>query len=504
MTATIIPDLPVFVVIAPLFVAFVLPTFARRMRLVEALVILVGILGFLGALYLASLVFAQKGSPLIYSLGGWQAPWGIELKAGNLGALFLLVVTGVSLPVSLFAKGNLAQEVGGKERSARFYVLYLLLGGALAGMAVTNDLFNVFVLVEVVTLSCCGLVSARNHPRAAEAAFKYLIMATLGSTLVMGGVGFIYMITGHLNMEFAARELASIWQHSPHVVWMALSFILVGFGVKAAVFPLHVWLPDAHSTAPSPASAILSGLAVKGYLICLLKFLYNVFGSALMQEFAVDRILVLAGAVAIIAGSILALSQDELKRRLAYSTVAQVGYIVLGLGLLNKQGLAGTLFYLASHAVIKSTLFLAAGAIIAATGKKKVSELSGIGRKMPLTMAAFTIGSFGLIGLPLFSGFVGKWYLLLGSIETGKLLPTVVVIAGSILCATYLLPVIRRAYFEPAPDTTNADWQDPQDPGFSQKLALILLAAIVVLLGVVPGPLLELAKRAAVELLLLQ
>ncbi len=285
---------------------------------------------------------------------------------------------------------------------------------------------------------------------------------------------------------------------------MALSFILVGFGVKAAVFPLHVWLPDAHSTAPSPASAILSGLAVKGYLICLLKFLYNVFGSALMQEFAVDRILVLAGAVAIIAGSILALSQDELKRRLAYSTVAQVGYIVLGLGLLNKQGLAGTLFYLASHAVIKSTLFLAAGAIIAATGKKKVSELSGIGRKMPLTMAAFTIGSFGLIGLPLFSGFVGKWYLLLGSIETGKLLPTVVVIAGSILCATYLLPVIRRAYFEPAPDTTNADWQDPQDPGFSQKLALILLAAIVVLLGVVPGPLLELAKRAAVELLLLQ
>lgn len=497
MTATIIPNLPVFVVIAPLFVAFILPTFARRMRLVEGLVIMVEVLGFVGAIYLASVVLAQKDIPMIYHLGGWPAPWGIELKAGNLGAFFLLVITGVSLPVSLFAKGNLTKEVGGKERVARFFVLYLLLGGALAGMAVTNDLFNVFVLVEVVTLSCCGLVSARNHPRAAEATFKYLILATLGSSLVLGGIGFIYMITGHLNMEFAARELSLIWQDSPHVVWMAFSFILVGFGVKAAIFPLHVWLPDAHSTAPSPASAILSGLAVKGYLICLLKFLYNVFGVTLMREFAVHRILVLAGMIAIIAGSILALTQDELKRRLAYSTVAQVGYIVLGLGLLNKKGLAGTLFYLASHAAIKSTLFLAAGTMLATTGKKNINALAGIGRKMPITMAAFTAGSLGLIGLPLFSGFVGKWYLLLGSMETGKILPTIVIIAGSVLCAAYLLPVIRRAYFEPAPEE---DWQDP---GLPQKIALILLAAAVVLLGIVPGPLLELAKRAAAELLAL-
>lgn len=497
MTATITPNLPVFVVIVPLFIAFILPTFARRMRLVEGLVILVGVLGFAGAVYLASLVLAQKGIPMSYQLGGWPAPWGIELKVGNLAALFLLVVTGVSLPVSLFAKGNLTNEVGGKERVARFYVLYLLLGGALAGMAVTNDLFNVFVLVEVVTLSCCGLVSSRNHPQAAEATFKYLILATLGSSLVLGGIGFIYMITGHLNMEFAARELSLVWQNSPHVVWMALCFILVGFGVKSAIFPLHVWLPDAHSTAPSPASAVLSGLAVKGYLICLLKFLYNVFGVTLMQEFAVHRILVLAGAIAIIAGSILALTQNELKRRLAYSTVAQVGYIVLGFGLLNKTGLAGALFYLASHAAIKSTLFLAAGSMLAATGKKNINALAGIGKKMPITMAAFTIASLGLIGLPLFSGFIGKWHLLLGSMETGNILPTIVIIAGSVLCAAYLLPVIRVAYFEPAPEE---NWQDP---GLPQKTAMILLAAAVVLLGIVRGPVLELARRAAAELLAL-
>ncbi len=497
MTASIIANLPVFVVIAPLFVGFILPTFARRMRLVEGLVILVEALGLVGAGYLALIVLAQKGMPILYSLGGWPAPWGIELVAGSLGAFFLLVIAGVSLPVALFAKGNLTQEVGSAERVTRFYVLYLLLGGALVGMALTNDLFNVYVLVEVATLSCCGLVSARNHPRAAEAAFSYLILATLGSALVMGGIGFIYMVTGYLNMGFAARELNRIWQDYPHVVWMAISFILVGFGVKSALFPLHVWLPDAHSTAPSPASAILSGLAVKGYLICLLKFLYGVFGHPLLRELAIDRILTLAGAVAIIAGSILALTQEELKRRLAYSTVAQVGYIILGLGLLNTKGLTGALFYLASHAVIKATLFLAAGAMLAATGRKNLRELAGVGRKMPITMAAFTIASLGLIGLPLFSGFIGKWYLLLGSLEAGRILPVTVIIAGSVLCAAYLLPIIRGAYFETAPEN---DWRDP---GLPQKIALLLLAAAVVILGVIPGPLLELAKRAAAELLAL-
>ncbi|NLK21192.1 MAG: monovalent cation/H+ antiporter subunit D family protein [Epulopiscium sp.] len=498
MAETVTANLPVFVIIAPLFIAFILPTLAKRMRLVEGLVIFIEVLMLIGAGYLASIVFLQKeGIPIIYRLGGWEAPWGIELKAGNLGVFFLLVVAGVSLPIALFAKDNLTKEVGAKERVARFYVLFLLLCGTLAGMALTNDLFNVFVLVEVATLSCCGLVSSRNHPRAAEAAFTYLILATLGSALVLGGIGFIYIITGNLNMGFASSELATIWQNNPHVVWMAASFLLVGFGVKSALFPLHVWLPDAHSSAPSPASAILSGLAVKGYLICLLKILYTVFGPTLLKSFAIDKMLVLTGTVAIIAGSISALKQEELKRRLAFSTVAQMGYIFLGLGLVNTRGLTGTLFYLASHAVIKSTLFLAAGAMIAATGKKNINELAGIGRKMPITATAFTIGSLGLIGIPLFSGFIGKWNLLLGGLEAGTILPIIVIIAGSIFCAAYLLPVIRIAYFEQAPQK---DWKDP---GLAQKTALILLSAAVIILGVIPGPLLELANRAAAELLTL-
>ena len=498
MISTIKTNLPIFVVIIPLFIAFILPTFARRLKLVEGLIISVETLWLISAIYLAYLVLLQNGTPIIYSLGGWVAPWGIELKVTSLSAFFLLVITGVTLPVTIFSKGNLGEEVGTNQRVTRFYVLLLLLGGAMAGMAVTNDMFNVFVLVEVATLSCCALVSARNHAGAADAAFKYLILATLGSTLVLGGIGFVYIITGHLNMGFAHQELIQVWQNSPHLIWMAMTFILVGFGVKSALFPLHIWLPDAHSSAPTPGSAILSGLAVKGYIICLLKFMYDVFGQNLMEQFNLHKILVLAGMIAIIAGSLFALTQDELKRRLAYSTVAQVGYLFLGLGLMNTKGMTGTLFYLGSHAVIKSSLFLAAGAMIAATGKKKISDLAGIGRKMPITMAVFTIGSLSLIGIPLFSGFIGKWYLLLGSLESGNILSVAVIILGSVLCAAYLLPIIRIAYFEPAPV------EDLKDPGLPQKIALIMLALAVVVLGTFPRPILELAKRAAVELLMIQ
>jgi multicomponent Na+:H+ antiporter subunit D len=190
-----------------------------------------------------------------------------------------------------------------------------------------------------------------------------------------------------------------------------------------------------------------------------------------------------------------AIAQDELKRRLAFSTVAQLGYAFLGMGLINKTALTGSIYYVIGHAVSKASLFLAAGAIIAATGKERISELAGIGRKMPITMAAFTAGSFSLVGIPLFSGFVGKWHLLLGSLEAGNWLAAAVIIAGSVLCGAYLFPILRIAYFEPAPTA------DGMDPGMPQKLAMVLLAAVVVILGVAPGPFLELAGRAAVDFL---
>ncbi|HHV94490.1 MAG TPA: hypothetical protein GXX47_08165 [Firmicutes bacterium] len=494
MVTAIRDHLPVLVVVAPLCVSFVLPTLVRRLRLAEGLTTLIAVIGLSGAGYLASLVLSGGGTSTVYSMGGWPAPWGVELVVGSAAALMLLTAAMVSLPAVLFSVNHLSQEVGSSNRAVWFYTLFLLLYGALAGMAVTNDIFNVYVLVEVAMLSCCGMVAARTDSRAAESALTYLILVSLGSALLLGGIGLIYIITGHLNMGYASQELSRIWQDYPRVVRLAASFFLVGLGVKSALFPLHVWLPDALSCAPSPASAVLSGLAVKGYLICLMKVLYNVFGGSLIQQLALDKIITVLGMAGIIAASLFALAQDELKRRLAFSTVAQLGYALLGMGLVNASALTGALFYMAAHAASTAVLFLAAGAIVTATGKKRVSELAGIGRKMPVTMAAFTVGSLSLAGVPLFAGFVGKWNLLLGSLEAGNWLGAAAVIVGSVLCGAYLFPVIRAAYLEPAPSDDKR-----QDPGWLQKLSMILLGAAVIILGVMPGPFLKLARRAAVD-----
>ena len=495
MAEIITNNLPVFIVILPLFVAFLLPTFSKRVKAAENAVILTGLMLLAGAGCLTYLIAGKNGTSFIHNMGGWPAPWGIELRAGELSAFFLLVTAGVSLPITIFAKGSIAYALGGKRNITRFFTLYLLLIGSLAGMSVTNDLFNVFVLVEVATLSCCGLVSSANSPQAAKAAFSYLIIASLGSALILGGIGFIYIITGHLNMEFAQAELARVWQSSPGIVWMAFSFMLGGFGVKTALFPLHVWLPDAHSAAPAPASAVLSGLAVKGYFICFLKILYDVFGSTLLHTYAIGGILTFLGSVAIIAASILAILQKTLKRRLAFSTVAHIGYLYLGISFISIKGLAGALIYLAGHAACKALLFLSSGAIITATGTEEIDKLGGIGKKMPLTMASFTIGSLGLIGIPLLSGFVGKWHLILASLESGDIISTAVILAGSVLCAIYLLPIIKQAYFKPAPK------DDIKDPAMPQRVALLLLAAIVIFIGVSPGFLIKLAHGAAALLL---
>jgi multicomponent Na+:H+ antiporter subunit D len=489
-------NLPVLLVVTLLFTAYLLPIFTkRRPRIIELLVVTVECLILGGTLYLAGLIARQGRAPIIYPAGGWPAPWGIELSVGSLSILFLLMIAGVGLPVAIFATDGITWQLRSRQRVAWFFTLYLLLAAALAGLAVTNDLFNVYVFVEVATISCCALVAAKDDPLAIKAAFRYLLLATVGSGFIFAGIGLIYLLTGNLNMTFAFAELSQRAYTYPHVVRLAISFFVIGFGTKAALFPLHLWLPDAHSAALTPASAILSGLAVKGYIIALAKILYIIVGPALLQALSIDRILLLMGMVAIVAGSLLALAQDELKRRLAYSTVAQVGYIFLGLGLMNTTGLAGALFYAASHAIIKACLFLAAGAIISRTGKERVSQMAGVGREMPITMGIFTICSFALMGLPLLSGFIGKWNLLRGSIQAGSFLASLVIILGSLLCAGYLLPVIRTAYFVPAGTTTT------KETSFLQISSMLILTVFVIVLGIAPGPLWNLAWQAARDLL---
>jgi multicomponent Na+:H+ antiporter subunit D len=495
MVGAISENLSVLIVVALLSTAYIMPllTKIRRFKVAEFFAVFMLGLALSGGVYVASEIL-HNGS-FIYAVGGWSAPWGIELSLDAVSGLFLITIGLVATPILLYASVDLVHEVGSRGRAAWFLTLFLLLVAALCGLAITGDLFNIYVMVEVATIASCAIVAARNNASSVAATFKYLMLATIGSGFVLLGIGFLFILTGNLNMNFIAHELSTTWQNYPTALWVCLSFFTVGFGVKSALFPLHVWLPDAHSTAITPSSAMLSSLAVKGYIIALLKVFYVAVGADIITRLPITNILALLGMLAIIAGALFALAQDELKRRLAFSTISQIGYIFLGIGLGNIQGLTGTFMHILSHATTKALLFLAAGAIIKRTGKSKISEMAGVGFEMPVTLGVFAIGVLSMIGIPLFSGFVSKWQLLLGSLAAGNYLAVAVLVCGSLLAAAYLLPVLRIAFFQRSEKTVVSEMP------YVQLVAMLFLAVVIVMVGMFPGAVLQLAEQAATTLL---
>ncbi len=489
-------NIAVLIVVALLSTAYIMPLLTRIRRFRVAEFIAVGMLGLAlsGGIYLAREILHHGA--FTYAVGGWPAPWGIELSLDSISGFFLITIGLVATPILLYASVDLVKEVGSSARAAWFLTLFLLLVAALCGLAITGDLFNIYVMVEVATIASCAIVVARNDVTSVESAFKYLMLATIGSGFVMLGIGFLFILTGNLNLNFISQELSATWQNYPTALWVALSFFMVGFGVKSSLFPLHVWLPDAHSTAIAPSSAMLSSLAIKGYMIALLKVFYVAVGVQIITELPITNILTVLGMLAIIAGASFALAQDELKRRLAFSTVSQVGYIFLGIGLGNINGLTGTFMHILSHSATKALLFLAAGAIFKRTGKTRISEMAGVGFEMPVTLGLFLLGSLSMIGIPLFSGFVSKWQLLLGSLANGNYLAVLILVGGSLLAAAYLLPMLRVAFFE-RPASQKAVTEVP----LVQLAAMFFLAVVIVVVGVFPSPFLQLAKQAAATLL---
>lgn len=374
------------------------------------------------------------------------------------------------------------------------------------GLVISNDIFNMYVLIEITGISACALVTAKGTRMATEAALKYLLLATIGSGFILFGIGFIYMITGYLNISFIAVELAQVKDTYPIIIWTTLSFFVVGFGVKAALFPLHLWLPDAHSSAPSPSSAVLSSLVVKVYIIAFLKILFIAFGLEIFHETFIRHLIIVLAVIAMLSGSFFAFVQIELKRRLAYSTVAQIGYIFLGIGLGTPWGLAAGMLHIVVHAFMKTCLFLCAGAIAYQTGRKQVNEFAGMGYKMPITMGAFTIASFSMVGIPLFGGFISKYGLALGSLEAGLPSIILVIILSGLLNATYYFPIIGQAYFSQDDHTGHSAEQGPnkfqKDQLPISMLAPIVIVALgIIYLGIFPGTALNFINQTIATLL---
>ena len=379
-----------------------------------------------------------------YTFGGWAAPFGIAYHIDFANAYVLLIVTAISTVVSIFAKRSVASEIETHSQGL-FYTAWLLCLTGLLGITITGDAFNLFVFLEISSLSSYVLIAMGNDRKALTAAYQYLIMGTIGATFILIGIGLLYMLTGTLNMLDMAQRLVAV--SDSRTARTGFAFLTVGLGLKIALFPLHLWLAYAYAYAPSAVSAFLAATATKVAVYVLLRFMFTVFGI----DFALGAMplsagLVILGSVAVLSASTVAIFQHNLKRMLAYSSIAQIGYLVLGVSLATSAGLTATLLHLFNHALMKGALFLALGCIAWRLGSVRLGDLGGLGYRMPWTMGVFVIGGLSLIGLPLTAGFISKWYLVLAALERDWWPVVVVIIAGSLLAVIYVWRVIEAAY----------------------------------------------------------
>jgi multicomponent Na+:H+ antiporter subunit D len=421
-----------------------------------------------------------QGGPISYALGSWPPPWGIEYRVDLLNGFVLMLVSTIAAVIAPFALRSVALEIA-PRRQAWFYCMYLMCLTGLLGVTITGDAFNAFVFLEISSLSTYVLIALGRDRRALLAAFRYLIMGTIGATFYVIGVGFLYLLTGSLNMADIAARLATLPPEQARATIAGLAFLTVGISLKLALFPLHSWLPGAYAYAPSWATVFLSATATKVAIYLLVRFLFSIFGVALdFRDLPVSEIVLGLSIAAMFIASIIAVYQSDLKRMLAYSSLAQIGYIMLGIGIANQAGLTGGLVHLVNHAVMKAALFLAVGAIFYRVGTVQLSELAGIGRKMPLTTAGALIAGLGLIGTPGTAGFISKWYLAVGALDRGWWPLVFLLVASSLVSVVYVGRVVEIACFRPTAERNAA----AKDPPLSMLLPLLVLAAATIYLGV--------------------
>ena len=390
----------------------------------------------------------MNGEILSYAFGNWPAPIGIEYRVDAANAFVALLVSGTAAISLLWAKTSVDQEV--PERQGVFYALFLLALAGLMGITMTGDAFNVFVFLEISSLATYALIAHGSDRRALLASFRYLIMGTVGATFLLIGIGFLYMMTGTLNMADLAERLPEV--SDTRTVRAALAFIVVGMGLKLALLPLHLWLPNAYAYAPSFITVFLAATATKVALYVMLRFIFTVFSPdysfVVLPLSTVLMVLAIAG---MFAGSWVAMFQANIKRMLAYSSVAQVGYMVLGVSLVSLTGLTAAFLHLFNHALMKAALFMAIGTVIYQVGSARIEAVRGLGRQMPWTLTAFALAGLSIIGVPTTAGFISKWYLILASIEAGAWWMIALIVITSMMAVYYIWRVVEAAWMTERP-----------------------------------------------------
>ena len=439
----IVQHLPIIQIILPLMCA-PLCLLIRHPRLVWIWATLTSVLCLPISIFLLRQVLSE--GTIVYALGGWAAPWGIEYRIDILNGFILVIVTLIGAIVMPYARRSVELEIP-NNRIYLFYTMLLLCEAGLLGIAITGDAFNLFVFLEISSLSSYVLISLGKDRRALTAAYRYLITGTIGATFYIIGVGLMYNLTGSLNIYDLSKLIPEL--SGSRTVQAALAFLTVGLGLKVALFPMHMWLPNAYSYAPSVVTVFLAATATKVAVYALIRVIYSIFGTIDILEIVTVRdMLMIMALLAMFVGSLVAIYQRNLKRMLAFSSVAQIGYMVLGLSFDTVTGVAAGIIHLFNHAVMKGGLFMVLGIVAYKIGGVRLDDVAGLGRKMPLTMAAFVGGGLSLIGVPLTVGFVSKWYLIQAALEKGWWLVAMLIVFSSLLAVIYVWRVVEVIYFQ--------------------------------------------------------
>lgn len=429
---------------------------------------------------MAALLTAGEGFTLFYLTGTLP----IYFKIDAVGSLFSLLAVIVLVCAGFFSFAYMKHE----ERESRYYGFYLIVFGVLNALCFAGNLITFYLFFELLTLSSMPLVLHTGSKEAVMAGLKYLFYSLCGAYAALFGVYFLYRNSETLTFTAGGVLKASaVAEHGGFLLVVAFIMVL-GFGVKAGMFPMHAWLPTAHPVAPAPASAVLSAMIVKAGVLALIR-VTNLFGADFLRGTWMQTAWICLTLITVFMGSLLAFREPVLKKRLAYSTVSQLSYILFGLAVMQEDAFRGSLLHVLAHGFVKAVLFLCAGAFIYCTGKTRVDELRGIGRRMPLTLWCFTIASLGLIGIPPTGGFVSKWYLALGSLKSGipilGVLGPIVLLVSALLTAGYLLPITVHGFF-PGADY-EGDHQKKQEPSKWMTIPIVIMTILSVLVGLFPN-----------------
>lgn len=457
----------VWVIILPLLTAFFLGISKLYYKKILFPLVKVSSLIYL---YLLILVITNSYPPKVYSIGDWGL-LGINLMADPFSAMFLLIIAILFIPVIIFSLKYIQVN-----KHVYFILIYLMTAG-IAGMVLTADLFNLYVFLELSSLSSCALVAIKKTDKGIEGTFKYLIMSTLGSFFILLATILTYHLTGTLNMA----EISQGFQDIPFMIKSTLmSCFVFGYGIKIGLIPLHAWLPDAYEDSPIPYNVFSSGLVMKSAVYALIRVLYIIFGIEFLTESGVLNIGVYWGVITFIVAHFLAYQQSNLNRLLAYSSIAQIGYITIGLFIGSEKGLIGGSFHILNHAIMKGALFLVIGIFYYSLNSVEIEDIKGLGYKFPIISFIFVVAALAIVGLPPFNGFMSKWLIIEAALESGFVYAAFFILVGTFLSLTYYLKVIIALYTKP-------DKKILIEPDLTLRLPTIFLGSLCIVFGIVPS-----------------